>query len=143
MPDKKYSKVEEEILQILDRMDSDSAPSSRPNLRLVHSRPTRKRRFTLPKPRLALPSPGVTLGLVVAFAFIALMTSGILQLIATLLTVAALVALFIPRKRSTTMWTGSAGTKRWRGRDISFHPDDGESPADRARRWIDQRRGHR
>jgi hypothetical protein len=143
MPDKKYSRVEEEILQILDRMDDESPPSGRPNLRLVHSRPIHKRRFTFRKPQLALPSAGVTLALVVAVAFAARMTSGTLQLIATLLTVAALVMLFIPRKRSTTMWTGSAGTKRWRGRDISFSPDTGDSPADRARRWIDHRRGNR
>lgn len=142
MSDKRYSKVEEEIIQILDKLEKEEPAPSRPNLRLVHSRPTRARRrsFRDRLPRIALPSPGVTLAMVFGFALMALFTTGTLQLAATLLTIGALVLLFT-RRGQTSDWNGPSGTKTWRGQDITFGSQSKDSAGDRARRWLDERRG--
>ena len=51
MPDKKYTRIEEEVLEILDRIEDERPAPSRAasHLRLVSSRPAKpKRRFALP-----------------------------------------------------------------------------------------------
>lgn len=135
MPDKKYTKVEEEIIQILDRMEHDAPKSRQPHLRLVHSaRATPKpRRFKLPKVQTL--TPGVTLALVFAFAFVALMTNGTVQIVATVLSIGLFVLLFARRNRAGAA-TPMQGSKTWRGRDITLSPGGGDSIADRVRDWL-------
>ncbi len=136
MPDKKYTRVEEEIIEILDQMENDAPKPKYPHLRVVHppsSGPTR-RRFQLPS--LSRVSPSMNLGLVVVFAFVALMSSGIIQVIATVLSLGCLIILFFRRGRPSATASSIDGPRTWRGRDISFTPDDGSSMGGRLRDWI-------
>lgn len=136
MPDRKYTKVEEEIIQILDRMEDDAPKQGRPHLRLVHSARTAPARRTPRMPRLPSLSPGLTLGLVFAFAFVALMTSGIVQIVATVLSIGCFVLLFVRRNRAAPASTPLHGSKTWRGRDIVLSPDNGASLGGRVRDWL-------
>ncbi|HMM42768.1 MAG TPA: hypothetical protein PKA95_12775 [Thermomicrobiales bacterium] len=136
MPDKKYTKVEEEIIQILDRMENEPPKTRQPHLRLVHSSRSapRRRRFSMPS--LPALSPGITLALVFGFAFVALMTSGLIQIVATILSLGCFVLLLARRGRTGGGGSSIQGSKTWRGRDISLSPDDGEPIGDRIRDWI-------
>lgn len=136
MPGKKYSKVEEEIIQILDRMDNDDSQPRPSHLQLVHSARSTplRRRFALhgiPKP-----SPAITLVLVFVLAIVALMTSGLLQIAAMALSLACFVLLVAGRRRMTGGATTIEGSKTWRGRDIPMVPDSGGSIGDRFRDWV-------
>ena len=142
MSDKRYTKVEEEIIQILDKLEKEEPAPTRPNLRLVHSRPPKPPRRSLRQrlPQTRVPSGGLTLALVFVFAILALLLPSPFQLVATLLTIAALVV-FFTRRGQPSEWSGPGGTKTWRGQDISFGPSSRDSAGDRARRWLDDRRG--
>lgn len=142
MSDKRYTKVEEEIIQILDKLEKEEPAPTRPNLRVVHSRPPKPPRRSL-RPRLpftVLPPAGITLALVFGFAILALFLPSPFQLIATLLAIGALI-LFFSRRGQQSEWSGPSGTKTWRGQDISFGPSSRDSASDRAKRWLDDRRG--
>lgn len=136
MPDKKYTKVEEEIIQILDRMENEPPKTRPPHLRLVHSSRSAPRRRRLSMPSLPALSPGITLALVFGFAFVALMTSGLIQIIATILSLGCFVLLLARRGRPGGSGSSIQGSKTWRGRDISLSPDNGEPIGDRLRDWI-------
>lgn len=137
MPDRKYTKVEEEIIQILDRMDDDAATTRSPHLRLVHSAPATPKRWRIPRSLPTRLTPGITLALVFMFAFVALMTSGWLQLVATALSLGCFVLLIVRRRRVGGGDSGTVpGSKMWRGRDISLTPEYGEPLSDRIREWI-------
>jgi len=135
MPDKKYTKVEEEIIQILDRMGDDPAPPRQPNLRLVHSKKPRRSVPTLPRvPRI---SPTIILAGVFLFAFIALMTSGIVQIVAAALAIICFVAMLLGRgKSSRSGSTPNFGPQTWRGRDITLSPDHSTPIGDRISGWL-------
>jgi hypothetical protein len=64
------------------------------------------------------------------------------------LALASIVAFFAPifvNRRGSGSYGSSSSpgeVKQWRGRDISFDPPDGPSPAERLSRWFqDRRRG--
>jgi hypothetical protein len=148
MPEKRYTKVEEEIIQILDRLEHEEPAGIRPNLRLVSSRPARRqrRRFRLP---VSLPTSLPTwfwLALALGLALVAYLTQGISQPLTLLLAVGSMLAFIWPliaRLRSGA--PGGIGpqptTKTWRGKDITLGGPTGGSSADRARRWLDDKRG--
>ncbi len=136
MPDKKYTRVEEEIIQILDRMENDAPKTRQPHLRLVHSTRSTPRRRRLSMPRLPALTPGITLALVFGFAFVALMTSGVVQIVATVLSLGCFVLLFVRRGRAGSASTPMHGSKTWRGRDISLTPGNDAPVGDRVRDWL-------
>ncbi|MCO5175387.1 MAG: hypothetical protein M9890_00165 [Thermomicrobiales bacterium] len=120
MPDKKYTKVEEEIIQILDRMGDDPAPQRPPNLRLVHSQKPKRRKLSS-LPRVPGISPTIILGGVFLFAFVALMTSGVIQIVAAVLALVCFVAMLLGRGRAPRGGTApNFGPQTWRGRDITL-----------------------
>lgn len=147
MSDKRYTKVEEEVLEILDRLEHEEPATSRPNLRLVSSRPAkpqRRRRLRLPSMR-QFPSWSYMAGSF-ALAFTAVMVRDSSDVGALALAIASALCFFAPlafRRPSTSSGFGPSHTKEWRGRDISFGPSPHDSPGERARRWLDNRRNPR
>jgi hypothetical protein len=157
MPDnKKYSRVEEEVMEILDRLEDERpAPGRRPShLRLVSSRPAKpRRRFTIPKlPSLRLSALPLWWTLAASFglAMIALFvrdTSQTLGMVLVILAVLLFLSPFVFRRGGSSIPGGSGPsiggsvTKEWRGRDITLGPTPGPSAGERAKRWLDDRRG--
>jgi hypothetical protein len=155
MPDKRYTKVEEEVLQILDRMESEKPASSRPNLRLVEGgRPARRktpRRSFKPSIRLSSLTSGkpwIWIASAIGLAFAALLVRDTSENLALVLALASFVAfiapIFVNRSRPSADGAGGYGgeVKQWRGRDVSFDPPSGPSPGERLSRWFqDRRRG--
>lgn len=155
MPDKRYTKVEEEVIQILDRLESEKPSPSRPNLRLVETGRTEKRRsrqqsfkpsFSLD--RLTSGRPWIWIVAAIGLAFVAILVRDTSQNLAFAFAIASIIAFFAP------IFTGRRGggpsgpigpggdVKQWRGRDVSFDPPSGPSPAERINRWFqDRRRG--
>lgn len=142
MPEKRYTKVEEEILQILDKMEVVDERPARPPLRVVRS-PVRKPRFD--RVRAAANVTWLSLALTALFAFLALVAKENSHLLATTLAVFSILAFLSPivlrRPGSKGGIPPQHGTKLWRGRDISLSAPHQESASDRARRWFDRRRG--
>jgi hypothetical protein len=141
MPDKRYTKVEEEIIQILDRMDDGPAPRPRPNLRLV--KPPRQRRGWSLSPRALMrrfPLAFLLVSFALAIAAIALRDTS--STLATVLAIVAAATFFAPILLGRRPAGGASPIqgKMWRGRDIVVTPQSGESPFDRARQWLDRRR---
>lgn len=152
MPDKRYTKVEEEVIQILDRLESEKPAPSRPNLRLVESgRPANR-----PKQRRSLKSashlshlfagkPWIWIASAIGLAFAAILVRDMSENLALVLALASFVAFFAPIfvNRRTPGARGPGGeVKQWRGRDVSFQPPSGPSPGERLNRWFqDRRRG--
>ena len=153
MPDKRYTKVEEEIIQILDRLEKEEPSPTRPNLRLVHSRPVKQRNRFLGhrKPSLTVLPAWTNLAVAFGLAFAAVLLRETSHLLAVMVAIASVVAFDSPlflnrapgRGMSQAPGGGPPGTKTWRGRDITFGPTGGPTAADRARRWLDDRRGRR
>jgi len=144
MPEKRYTKVEEEILQILDKMDLDGDPAPRPPLRIVRQQPHKPRFVGLKR---VLRQPWIPLAVSGTLAFLAVMFSGNSHTAAVLLSIASILAFFSPlvlrRSPGGTSPPSAYGTKLWRGRDISLEPPRQSSSTNRARNWIDRhRRGH-
>lgn len=83
MPDKRYTKVEEEVIQILDRLESEKPSPTRPNLRLVEPVRQRKRKINRPsfKPslrlsrlsRLTAGKPWIWIASAIGLAFVAIL----------------------------------------------------------------------
>lgn len=136
MPDKKYTKVEEEIIQILDRMGDDPAPQRPPNLRLVHSQKPKRR--SLPSlPRVPRMSPTIVLAGVFLFAFVALMTSGVIQIVAAVLALVCFIAMLFGRGKTPRGASApNFGPQTWRGRDISLSSEPSTPIADRISAWF-------
>ncbi len=154
MPDKRYTKVEEEVLQILDRLESEKPAPSRPNLRLVESgrpqkRHGRKRSFkpSLNLGRFATGRPWIFIAGAIGLAFVAILVRDTSQNLAFAFAMASIVAFFAPiflgrGGRGSAGPIGSSGEiRQWRGRDVSFEPPSGPSPAERLSRWFQKRRG--
>lgn len=158
MPDKRYSKVEEEIIQILDQMDND--PPAAPPANLVPFRPRAKpsaRRLDTrmltqarsnPIARVKQYSSGSWVGVGIVAALIAWQLSrfsGTLALVAmTLSVIAFLFALYTRRSAGVVGGAPAAPTtKRWRGRDIDFDQTRRTSIAERTRNWGRKKRGPR
>jgi lipopolysaccharide export LptBFGC system permease protein LptF len=143
MPDKRYTKVEEEIIQILDKMDDGAPPRVRPNLRLVKTtRP--RRRFHLDALNVSsitkrFPLAFMVLAFVLAIFAISFRDSS--PTVATILAVLAALSFFAPLFLSRRPASGSSPIegKMWRGRDMVVTPPPGQSPVDRARRWFERR----
>jgi len=140
MPDKRYTKVEEEIIQILDRLEDERPAPSRGHLRLVKP-PRKRKRFDFG--RVMSMSPLLPLFAAFGLAFLAIVFRDTSSLLATSLAVASILMFLAPivLRRSAPTGTPPMEAKQWRGRDISFTPDSGPSPLERARRWMDERRG--
>lgn len=145
MPEKRYTKVEEEILQILDKMEVENDPPPRPPLRIVrrteHHRTSRRVRSIASRDWIPLALSG-------ALAFAALMFSNQSHTAALILSIASMLAFFSPlvlrRGGKGSSPPEPYGAKLWRGRDISLEPPRSESVSDRARDWFERhRRGHR
>ncbi|HEX5163909.1 MAG TPA: hypothetical protein VFV93_00830 [Thermomicrobiales bacterium] len=155
MPEKRYTKVEEEVIQILDRLESEKPSGSRPNLRLVESPRSRKQpsRWKSIKPsfnlsRVVAGRPWIWIAASIGLAFVALLVRDTSENLALALALASIVAFFAPifvNRRGSGSYGSSSSpgeVKQWRGRDISFDPPDGPSPAERLSRWFqDRRRG--
>jgi len=143
MPDKRYTKVEEEIIQILDRLESEEPAPTRPQLRIVSSHPSRARRFTPPRVRLSTRPAWFWLACSFGLAAAAYFSRDISSTLALLLAIASICAFFAPlftRGGAAAIPTGPTTTKTWRGKDITFGPPQREGAASRTRRWLDDRR---
>jgi hypothetical protein len=146
MPDKRYTKLEEEVLEILDRLEHEAPAPSRPNLRLVSSQaPKRRRRPSISRPKFQLRTapPWIWLASAFGLAILAILVRDTTATGALVIAVLSLVCFFAPlfvRRSSSAPWEGPPGTKTWRGRDITLGPS-GDTPVDRTRRWLDSRRG--
>jgi hypothetical protein len=154
MPDKRYTKVEEEVIQILDRLESEKpSTSTRPNLRLVESPRPRKQpsRLKSVRPsfnlwRMITGKPWIWIAAAIGLAFAALVVRDTSDNLALALALASIIAFFAPlfvnrRGSSGRGSTGPGGEiKTWRGRDISFDPPGGPSPSERVSRWIQDRK---
>jgi hypothetical protein len=143
MPDKRYTKVEEEVIQILDKMDDGSPPRPRPNLRLVKTT-RRRRRFNLGSLSFGAITRRFPLAfMVVAFvlAIFAISFRGSSSTVATILAVLAALAFFAPILLGRRPGSGASPIegKTWRGRDMIVTPPPGHSAVDRARRWLERR----
>ena len=122
-----YSKVEREILEILDDIDAKQSPP-RPSNVVDFRRPARRRipRFSLPdvsQLRYAL-SPGKLLLLMLAAIVGAVFLQGVplLSPILIVVAIAAFVGVFFARSKPKVGGSASQkpGVKRWRGRDIDL-----------------------
>ncbi len=161
MPEKRYTKVEEEVIQILDKLENEKPASPRPNLRLVEGgrAGNRKpqRRSLKPSFRLSKVSSGkpwIWIASAIGLAFAAILARDVSENLALALALASIVAFFAPifvsRRNPGTGGSGLSGgpgdfggeVKQWRGRDVSFDPPSGPSPGERLSRWFqDRRRG--
>lgn len=143
MPDKRYTKVEEEIIQILDRLESEE-PAARPQLRIVPSRPKRSRTARFRRPTFTSRPAWFWLALSFALAAAAYFARDVSSTIALLFAIASAAVFFGPlfsRGPAVTPTIGSSTTKTWRGKDITLPPSGRGNTGDRARRWLDDRRG--
>lgn len=123
-----YSKVEREVLEILDDLESKQE-SKRPSNIVDFRRPARRR-----MPRLSIPnlselryaiSPGKLLLIMLAAILGAVFLQGVpfLSPVLIVVAIAAFVGVFFARSRPNVGggYTGRApGVKRWRGRDIDL-----------------------
>jgi hypothetical protein len=143
MPDKRYTRVEEEVIQILDRLENESPSPSRANLRLV---PQRQKRRWMPRwnvSHFAARVPWLWIATALGLALAAILVRDVSQNLTLLLAIASIVAFFAPivlNRRPASSESAPPGTKTWRGRDIAFEPPRGDSLGERIRRWRDGRR---
>lgn len=133
--DRRYSKIEEEILDILEKVDDSPPPRRGSNVVKFK----RRRRSPVAGLRRALPdlrnpldglTPLKLLAATIIFAIAAVFAqniSGMLSLVLVLAAVIAFLALFIVRSGPRSSISGPKGSgsphvKRWRGRDIVLEP---------------------
>lgn len=158
MSDKRYSKVEEEIIQILDQMDREPPPAPPTNLVPFRPRPKPASRrintdrlksmATNPLARVRRYSAGSWVGVGVVVALLAWQLSrfsGTLATIAMVVSVLAFLAALYTRRGGGAVGIPPAAstTKRWRGRDIDFDNSRRSSVADRTRNWGRKRKDPR
>ena len=142
MPDKRYTKVEEEIIQILDRMDDSGPPRPRPNLRLVKTTRPRRRvdlgAFSFGAITQRFPLAFMLIAFVLAIFAISFRDTS--STVATVLAVLASLAFFAPILLGRHAGAGASPIegKTWRGRDMIATPASGDSPVNRARRWLER-----
>jgi hypothetical protein len=116
MSKKRYSKVEEEILEILDRAEQQA-----PKRRGRPERPKLSRRVPTGLLR-GVPFGLLWLGGVFGFALAAILVSGWSGTLATLLAIASILVLFSPIVLGFRSSSQQTGPKEWRGRVISLPP---------------------
>jgi hypothetical protein len=118
MSKKRYSKVEEEILEILDRAEQQT-----PKRRYRPVRPKLSSRMRMPTGLLrGVPFGLLWLGGVFGFALAAILVSGWSGTLATLLAIASILVLFSPIVLGFRSTSQQTGPKEWRGRVISLPP---------------------
>jgi hypothetical protein len=148
-PNKPYTKVEREVLEILDQMEQQPA-KDRPNNVVDFRARQRKRSWRWPslrRPQISLrlltPLRMLLLTVVLAVAaFIVRDFSSTLALILAIGSITSLLSLFfIGGSSGSGPGNGpprSPQTKRWRGQDIEMKPSKGDSSD---KRWPPFRRG--
>jgi hypothetical protein len=135
MTDKRYSKIEEEIIEILDQMDDVPAPEQPSNL--VQFRPRSKPKRPSP-PRPQLPNTGLLekvrryssgswVGVGIVAAILAWQLGRflpILGVVGMFLAIGAFLAALYTRQSGSVSGipSTSSTSKRWRGRDIDLPP---------------------
>ncbi len=145
--DDRYSKVEREIIEILDEMgdDDESRPDNIVDFRSARS----KSSFSMPKPRLRIPgfrqllTPGKLLAFALIFALLALFgrnASTLLAGVFAVLSVLCFASLLFVRSGPSTSSIGGTQTKRWRGRDIEFGPSHDQQSTNAISRWWNSRK---
>jgi hypothetical protein len=138
------SRVEREIEEILNRMDSD--PSGRKPVRMRRSLRSRVRRFfaRLPKPRLSMPALNSGsmmlwgIGLILS-ALILRMFSPELTRIAVIAGLILFFASFIVAFRHKDAGSAGSGDAYWRGQRYARSDLGGPSPLERLKTWWRQR----
>lgn len=148
-PDKPYSKVEREVLEILDQLE-EQQPKERPGNVVDFRTRKRQRRWRLPtlrRPRLDIravtPLRMLLLTVVLAvLAFVVRDFSSTLALVLAIGSITAFLSLFFigrsgPRPGGPPR---APQTKRWRGQDIEVGPP---SRGSSEKRWPPFRRGPR
>lgn len=156
MSDKQYSKVEEEIIQILNQMDDSPAQEKPSNVVNFRPRPKSRREVTLPQPvkisgvlqRVRRYSAGSWVGVGIVAALIAWQLGRfvpILGMIGMFASIGAfMAALYTWRVGSVPgLPTAPGGTKRWRGRDIDLSSSRQSPGITRNKRWGSRFRGPR
>jgi len=137
MTDKRYSKIEEEIIEILDQMEDIPAPEQPTNLVQFRPRPRPKPKQPTP-PRPKLPDTGLLqkvrryssgswVGVGIVAAIVAWQLGRFLPLlgmIGLIVAVGAFMAAFYTRQKGSVAGipSTSSTSKRWRGRDIDLPP---------------------
>ncbi|HEX3724011.1 MAG TPA: hypothetical protein VHV31_14575 [Nitrolancea sp.] len=133
MAKKRYTKLEEEIIQILDAKDREPA-WRRVNLRRVRPGLPR-RRPTLPG-NVGKAGGVIWLGATFGLAILAIMAANWSHLLALFVSLACILVFLSPMvfaRRSGPMYRPA---QQWRGRDIEFPPPrDGISGEIRYRMW--------
>lgn len=128
--DDRYSRVEREVLEILDGFDEKSS-EDRPRNVVDFKRPKRARRFSMPSIRMPATlrtlTPAKLLIATVLFALLAVFAQGISSMLATALVLGAVVSFIAIFFVGSGAGGGSSPvanpprTKRWRGRDIDLN----------------------
>jgi hypothetical protein len=116
MSKKRYSKVEEEILEILDRAEQQT-----PKRRYRPERPKFSRRMSSGVLRKIPFGVAWLLG-VFGLALAAILVSGWSSTLATLLAIASILVLFSPIVLGFRRPAQQTGPKEWRGRVINLPP---------------------
>jgi hypothetical protein len=148
MTDKRYTKVEEEIIQILDQMDQEPKPE--PPTNLVAFRPRSQPKRQIPaktrmkdfgvRRRVLQYSAGSWVGIGIVAALVAWQLSRFVPLlgfVAMLVSVGAFVAALYAKKSgpSASIPGSSSTTKRWRGRDIDLSEPRHRPGFNRDKKW--------
>jgi hypothetical protein len=132
------SRIEREVLEILERADSDKPPvTDLVKWKAASQRRQRQRQvrsvFQRAQERL---TPGILLLMGVVLSVMALIArhSSVTPGLARVAAIAALVCLIVPFIMVFRRPSQPTGPKRWRGRDMVLEGRD-ESPIDAIRRW--------
>lgn len=154
MSDKRYSKVEEEIIQILNQMDDEPAKAPPSNVVQFRKRPKPKRELPVKATvqnigilqRARSYSAGSWVGVGIVAAIVAWQIGRFVPVLGMIGFVASigafLLALYTWRAGSVAgIPQAPAGTKRWRGRDIDLSPQRSAPKSLRARKWGSRFRG--
>lgn len=148
MTDKRYTKVEEEVIQILDRMEHEQPFSQKPRLTVLPPASTRRRKTLLRRPDLRRRPSWAWLATsftVAGLAYLMRDTSSTVALFLAILSAGIFFGpLFSKSSASLPVEPGAPTTKTWRGKDITFSSPPQDDVSHKARRWLsDRRRGPR
>jgi hypothetical protein len=130
------TRIEREVLEILERTDSDKPPvTDLVRWKAQSQRRQRQQQFSSiaqgTRERL---TPGILLILGVVLSVMALIARHSTPGLARFAAIAALVCLIVPFIMVFRRPTQPTGPKKWRGRDMVLESRDG-SPIDAIRRW--------
>lgn len=156
MTDKRYSKVEEEIIQILNQMEDEPQQEKPSNVVNFRPRPKPKREIQMPQQvknagilqRVRKYSAGSWVGVGIVAALVAWQLGRfvpLLGMIGMIATIGAFLAALYTWRVGSVPGVPSApgGTKRWRGRDIDLSPPRSSPGNLRNRKWGGLFRGPR